>query len=236
MATCWASGLSGCSSKISREHIVSSAVFTGKTVSVKGLPWCRLDYKEIGRTALTSNILCRSHNTQLSPTDAEAGRLFEAMRKRATTSHHRVSSGKPPWTLTEYRLDGQLIERWLMKSTINLYHQAPERWTWQESGDFAKHPPHNFVRVAFGHDQLDQPYGLYVSAKVGETIRGIDGLSYSSLHNERDGLVGAYFETIGIRLLIWLSSLDPPSDMMRRTKTINYEDLGALSQRLVLDW
>ena len=236
MATCWAARLGGCSTKMSGEHIVSSAVFTGRTVRVKGLPWCRLDYKEIGRAALTSNILCTAHNRLLSPTDREAGRLFDSMRERASISHRRVSEGKPPWPLAKYRVDGKLIERWLVKTTINIYHQAPEGWTWHESEDFGRSPPDKFVGVAFGQGQLDKPYGLYVWAKIGDTIRGVAGLSFSSLHDEQNGLVGAYFETIGIRLLIWLSSLTPPNDAMRRAKRIEFNDLSQPSQRLTLDW
>lgn len=44
---CWAAALGDCSDKISREHIISRALFS-QEVFVQGLAWCKSEPKKIG--------------------------------------------------------------------------------------------------------------------------------------------------------------------------------------------
>jgi len=76
---CWAKVLGGCSEKMSGEHLISKNQFgNGKKITVGGFPWCRGGTKEIGINSATSNVLCRTHNSALSPTDTAAGKLLDA--------------------------------------------------------------------------------------------------------------------------------------------------------------
>jgi len=78
---CWASCLGGCSDKISREHLVSQALFLEDKVRVQGFSWCKDVEKEIGISGLTSKILCSQHNNDLSPVDEAGAKAFATLRE-----------------------------------------------------------------------------------------------------------------------------------------------------------
>jgi hypothetical protein len=48
MGYCSAEALGNCSDTISKEHVVTEGMFPGRTIFVKGLPWCLNEPKEIG--------------------------------------------------------------------------------------------------------------------------------------------------------------------------------------------
>ena len=65
LRSCWAATLGGCGTKLSREHLVSAVLWTGPTVIVSGLPWCKDAPKTVGVESITARILCRGHNSAL---------------------------------------------------------------------------------------------------------------------------------------------------------------------------
>ena len=70
---CWAHELGDCRGGQSGEHHVSASLFpTTKVLLVKGFPWCMDEHKTVGLPSLTANILCRHHNSALSPFDEAA--------------------------------------------------------------------------------------------------------------------------------------------------------------------
>lgn len=95
------------------------------------------------QSAMTAKILCKKHNSGLSPLDAEAGRLGEIL----LASARGQDIGRP-------ELDGQLIERWLFKTLIN---GLAAGWS-----DQRKWVPHEqIVRFIFGRGQVPYGCGLY---------------------------------------------------------------------------
>jgi hypothetical protein len=48
MSNCWAACLSGCSDKISREHLISENLFLDDQMTVEGFPWCNGKQVKIG--------------------------------------------------------------------------------------------------------------------------------------------------------------------------------------------
>ena len=69
-----------CSGGLSGEHIISASLFLGDNIGVKGLPWCREGHRFIGKSSYTANILCRKHNSDLSPVDDAGSLAFAAFR------------------------------------------------------------------------------------------------------------------------------------------------------------
>ena len=68
---CWAAPISGCGAKKTGEHIISKSQFgDAKMVTVRGLPWCAQESKQIGINSLVVNYLCDLHNHALSPVDS----------------------------------------------------------------------------------------------------------------------------------------------------------------------
>jgi hypothetical protein len=106
--TCWASCLGGCDS-ISAEHIVSGAVFKagcGCPMVVEGVE--RIRGGAPTRGGEVANILCRKHNSLLSPLDELAGKVSKYLH-----------DSNDPEVKTPLLVEGELFERWVLKTTIN---------------------------------------------------------------------------------------------------------------------
>ncbi len=135
---CWAECLGGCSGGLSREHIVSGTFFEGGPISVTGFDWTQDEMREIGLNNAVSKILCRTHNSSLSPLDAEIKIAREYFRKfsELVSRDERTEEfiGK---------IHGVKFERWLLKTTINVIRASPKKY----SNFF---PDYLLTQMAFG--------------------------------------------------------------------------------------
>ena len=101
MKQCWASVLGDCGDEISKEHLVSAALWETRTINAKGFPWCRDEMKSFGINSLVSKILCKHHNNALSPLDTAAGIAFDALRRSAQIGNERQASSSTDWPVVE---------------------------------------------------------------------------------------------------------------------------------------
>lgn len=111
MPACWARSLGGCAAKISREHIVSAALWDGPNITVVGLPWCKDAAKPIGLSSLTAKILCRDHNTALSDVDKSAAASFRALQRSIDLEADRGKQRPRKWKIRRFEIDGKRLER-----------------------------------------------------------------------------------------------------------------------------
>jgi hypothetical protein len=72
--------------------------------------WIRADSMQI-------RILCDTHNSLLSETDAEAGRLVTALRRYHATPPGALRDGAPQFETIS--IDGNKLERWALKTFLN---------------------------------------------------------------------------------------------------------------------
>jgi hypothetical protein len=149
---CWAECLGGCSGGLSREHIVSEAFFEGESITVKGLDWTGDDEQQIGINSAVSKILCRAHNSNLSPLDAEIKTIRACFRKFSG-----LISKDDQTTEFLGTVDGIKFERWLLKTTINFIRSSPIKYL-----DFFPDPL--LVEMAFGITPFNHKtgQGLYL--------------------------------------------------------------------------
>lgn len=111
---CYLRDTCACSSKLSGEHLISEGVLevlAEKQVEISGLPWLKGEKKILGFPALTSNILCRAHNSALSPIDAIGARFFSAIQNCGTTIDGSNLA---------FLFSGHDIERWLLRTVAAL--------------------------------------------------------------------------------------------------------------------
>jgi hypothetical protein len=112
---CYASELGDCAGGMSREHYFSEAmsgVLWGKGLEVEGFPWQKLGEKTtVTSAALKAKILCRKHNTALSPLDSAAGSFFQTIY----TCIRGGVQGLIPIDNLRFEFDGRVLERWLLK-------------------------------------------------------------------------------------------------------------------------
>lgn len=210
---CWAASLGGCVDKMSREHLVSQSMWSD-LVDVHGLPWCKDAPKRIGIASLTQKMLCRSHNSDLSPVDTAGTTAFGAFGETADLAYRRSKQRPyPRWKRRMFRVDGPLLERWFLKTTINLVIAQDSQLRWALTGERVREVPSELVKAAFGVSMLSKPMGLYSVSTPGERITVRETMEFSPLIHENTGLVGGLFTFRGHRFLIYFSTNPLPQPL-----------------------
>src|ERR1039457_6265753 len=164
---CWARSLGNCEGKISREHLVSECFFPVGGVKVKGQSWCLDEEKEVGLASLTGKIRCQKHNSDLSELDTAIATITETLSEsvKLFESRKRVSSRR--WRIERYTIDGLLLERWFLKTFINL-SVVDNKWIIGEGTHPCGMPSDDLVRIAFGLNRFEGNLGLSIASHVGE--------------------------------------------------------------------
>jgi hypothetical protein len=210
VSRCWAAVLGGCSSKMSGEHLVSRNQYGDdtETITVQGLPWCPQP-KVIGLASAVAKILCEKHNHALSPADGAAKDVLRALSLMRDRSEDKM----PPlqFPMRRFTASGDLFERWLLKTTINVAmvgKPRPEAGIFEAGGLVAR----RYVEIAFGLGQFDLDEGVYWVAKVGDQIQNRDLRSFAvrtwTLKSD-GGLVAAQVRYHGYHL--WLATRGAPA-------------------------
>src|SRR5258708_6136768 len=167
---CWAKSLGGCDKKITGEHLVSKCLFDDDAINVQGFPWCLETPKTVGLSSLVGNILCKSHNSALSGLDSTALETFNAFRESVRLSDARRTINAEYLTVKRFVIDGALLERWFLKTLINL--SVGGKWV-IGNGDVGM-PSNDLVEIAFGMRQFEHGAGLYILGRSGEQVDSMD--------------------------------------------------------------
>lgn len=198
---CWAQSLGNCGGGRSGEHLISESILRLFTrVTVVGFPWCEKP-KEVGASALTANHLCRNHNSSLSPIDDTALRFFTVLR-------NQFASAVPPVKLP-VEIAGLQLERWFLKTAINLILAHGQTMKWPNSGNGGA-LPETLVRIAFGSDVSSPPAGLYFFGGQGQKVESIDGIRMVALLQDNDSIGGLQWYFRGLSFISWMEIKEQP--------------------------
>lgn len=184
MKRCWASSLGNCDT-MSGEHVFSNAILKagcGCTPLVRGVQRIRNGEPTAG--AEKANILCRHHNSMLSPLDEVAGGI----------SAFQAKTSDENFTEAHY-IEGELLERWLLKTVINSAvagWMGPRKW----------HPLPEVVSAIFGRTSIPDGIGLYSVDGIDPSHKASGGVSAFPifLDREQQFLGGAYVSINGMPL------------------------------------
>jgi hypothetical protein len=198
---CWAASLGDCEGKISREHLVSQALFPDGKITVSGLNWCKDEPKTVGLAALTGKILCRRHNSELSELDAAVKRTFETFDESMQLFQLRSKLKSRRWTIRTFTIDGALLERWFLRTLVNLSHGGA--WIIGEGKHQTGMPNDELVRIAFGKAAFREKAGLYTAAHDGEQITLRQGLRFTP-KTVGNNLLAGMFSLCGYRFFLSL--------------------------------
>jgi hypothetical protein len=170
MRDCWASCLNNCVGKLTREHYVSANILGAGPIRVRGLPWCRDDYRELPPTAFTRNMLCGVHNSGLSPLDQFGGAAWKELKIFAASvaNAKTIPRGARPSSFRVQSLNGSLFERWLLKTVINLTYASASQT------DAPWSPPPDWVEIVFGAKGFPRRCGLYLDGVTTGALVGKD--------------------------------------------------------------
>lgn len=212
MSECWARALGGCSSKLSREHLVSQNLWLGKQLRVKGFPWCRDKWREVGLASLTAKILCQAHNTKLSPVDVAGRDLFDAFRRAREVQTAREADPTRRWPFRQRQVEGPMVERWFLKTTINfvLSLGGDVQWAGAETRGT---PPLTLIQAAFGRVELKPPMGLYTPAWVGEYIFDSESVNFAPVFSANGLMVAGLFALRGLNFMMYFGYERLPQTM-----------------------
>jgi hypothetical protein len=183
---CWANSLGGCDG-MSGEHVFSNAIFKAGCscpVMVEGVQ--RIRQGAPTRGAEKANILCRHHNSLLSPLDETIGKIAR-FQAEANDKNYQGS----------IIVKGELLERWLLKTVINnaaAGWAAPVKWL----------PSASVARAIFGLEPVPDRLGLYSVDGIDPSRRPSGGVSFMPIYMSIPSgkiLVGAFVSVHGMPLL-----------------------------------
>ncbi len=186
MVKCWATSLGECD-RASGEHIFSNAIFKAGCscpTLVEGVK--RVRGGEPTRGAEKANILCRRHNSLLSPLDEV---IAQVANFQADANNENFNG-----TLL---IEGEILERWLLKTVVNV---AAAGWM----GPVKLQPSDSMVRSIFGLAPIPEQLGLYSVDGIDPNHRPSGGVSFSPLFfltPVGNILAGAYVTVHGMPLL-----------------------------------
>jgi hypothetical protein len=203
MRACWAFPLGDCSDKLSNEHYITEGVFGQDEVLVDGLAWCKTAPKPVSIRTLARKCLCTHHNSSLSKVDDAAIEAHDVIRECFRLSNVRDSRPPRRWSLKRFEVDGSLLERWLLKTALNVLWGCK-----QQIGPkvvVAGQPPLELVEVAFGKRRFTGKAGLWCSLMAGEQVTHAERWSIQPLFDSSNRIVvGMNFSLLGLRFLLSL--------------------------------
>ena len=210
MAKCWARVRGGCGHS-SREHVVSAGVLRGELITIAGMSWCATP-RTIPTEEAVARVLCEHHNVELSPVDTMGIAAMAAIDRASDLTRERRRRVEMDWGTEVISIDGGGLERWVLKTALNLAALGEVGGTKWHSREPLDQPPELLVRAAFGEAQLIQPMGLYALLPLHGKELGWRQITAIGLTHPDGGYTGHIFVLQNIRLMLWLSG-DPPGDV-----------------------
>jgi hypothetical protein len=166
------------------------------------------EFKTIGLESFVRKVLCDHHNSRLSPVDAAAIELRDALCEIAALSEARKKLKLQVWPVKTFSANGFGIERWCLKTLIALAFGGKVPIG---NGDPRPGvPPPDLVEIAFGLRSFQPPRaGVYWMGSAGEEVSVTEGVVISTFSNHSNRLAGARFWFWGLNLLLVLTNDGP---------------------------
>jgi hypothetical protein len=194
----------------------------GDKVRVQGFPWCKESPREIGLSRLTAKILCERHNNALSPVDEAGAEAFSVLREMRRLANVREKLKPRPWNVVRYSIDGLALERWFLKTLINLC--CDRGYPIGTGSAIVGRPAERLVRIAYGLGSFERREGLYFVVRSGMQVNSTDTVSFAPLIKHGVHIEGGVFAFRGLRFLLFLEPEGPPEPLSELF--IDGEDLG----------
>ena len=159
---------------MSREHLVSKALFPDQVVHVSGFKWCEGEERRVGVNSLQRRFLCVKHNNDLSPADDAAVQAISAF-----------AAG-----VSQAPLRGLLLERWFVKTAINLSVGSELHIGCGMTDSKPSWPSPYLLAVAFGDLSLSAKMGAYFVFPRGSYVHRVGEIVVVPVH--QSGAIGGF--------------------------------------------
>jgi hypothetical protein len=229
--SCWAHSLGDCVGGLTGEHTVSQGLFDTNEIMVQGFRWCPDAPKKIGLASLVANILCKKHNSGLSDLDSAAKDAFNVFREAVRLNNVRQKMKRPPvWNIRRLTIDGPRLERWLLKTLINVGFGGD--WAIGEGNHPKGTVSPELVEIAFGHRSFSEWAGMYTIARAGQQMDSMDRVNVMPL-TQGTNPNAARFNFRGYSLFLNLLAkgfqMDGQSNLLYRNVTHKWDVKGRIS-------
>lgn len=153
---------------------------------------------KIGINSLTAKILCRRHNSALSPLDESSSLLFKTLRDFGPNFHKLTSNGAAPIKI----FSGEDFERWICKTICNFFHA---KLLQNDKTDFRLDAKKIVDRLFSPAWPINS--GLYVNTTTNPLTVMSRSCMIGPLHNGDDPeIIGAHLFFVGLDFyLLWNS-------------------------------
>jgi hypothetical protein len=202
MRTCWANSLGGCSTKLTKEHSVTRSLFGSEEIFVQGFPWCLDKPKKVGISSAAKRHLCKTHNAQLSETDAAAIGILRAFEKVA-------HPGKADGVFEDVEINADNFERWALKTLINIGTESG--YPIGKNSNQPNVPSPLLVRLAFGARRFDWRTGIYIVGEPKGTFEYANRYTFSPLISPTGYIHGTLLIFCGFKFALLLE--DPGTSL-----------------------
>lgn len=189
-----------CIPPISGEHFLSESVLkqiTGtKLVNVSGLPWTGGESKRVAIKGLTANILCRGHNSILSPLDEAASAFFAAIKNAYGIVDGTITATQ------NFSFNGFEIEKWFIKVCFGMWEG---KMLLGNEIRASQPSPRLWSEVLRGERTLPKRWGMYVQDLPRVDFVNTNAIGIQVYCDSAGDLTGAAFTLAGLTFNMILS-------------------------------
>jgi hypothetical protein len=221
---CWANSTSKCDGKLTLEHDFSMGAWQVEDPDAnrKSKGATRVKVVGPGTTTIRSTLrtlgqrsLCEHHNNSSSVLDEEGKRFADAFRLYAERLRTTQGSGMR-WTSKSIDIDGLLVERWLLKTAVNMARRVAPRDAVGGPGNPGKATA-TLVEIIFEGQPLTEGYGAWQITKPNQRV-DLDRHVRSTVWGDRArGVIeGSVVGIWGLHFAVSLTSQVPDWDGIRR--------------------
>lgn len=235
-AGCYMARTADCGGGLSREHYISRGLIDGPELKVRGMPWQREEVARYSADNLVARILCRRHNSALSPLDAHAIRFFLALEAGLNHAQRRSLSRRNRFFMTS----GDGLELWAMKTLASLYASQIEFTTPEHRfRDYAPPMDRIVAELSSPNPQSLMTLSLPLTQQAHEERVGRRAVSIGPMiDDEGSNLSGLFVRMHGVALIFHIDLPDGsklPNDEIARPDMIDLNGADRTS-RLYLSW
>lgn len=232
MVKCWAAVLGDCVDVQSREHYLSRSIIGSGDVVVSGFPFLRGETRTIPGERLVAKMLCKRHNGLLSPLDAAAGHFWQVLGAFRHRALMRARGAWKPGGPDMYEVDGALVERWMLKTVINLmFGRGSDNDGWR--------PADLWVQCAYGTTAFPDKCGLYLLQGEGWTrVSNDSGIAILPLTKSDDDAtpIGGHFRMADMQFALSMLPLHDSHQPLYRLRAMKDKPSLDLRQIIHFRW
>jgi hypothetical protein len=193
---------------MSLEHAVSRGVLEAvaleeRAILVRNLTFIASEERKLPINGLASRMLCESHNSRLTDFDLAATQTIRALDAINSTA------GKPCAVPERYVINGDHLERWMLKALIGGLFGGTFRT--QGPGFKNESPPIEWLRLLFEGARFPQTHGLWVMLPPTDTWESRPAMVRSMVVQAADHrVIGISLELLELRFVLCLADVPSP--------------------------